>query len=146
MTRRLLSLPVPYACFLHVVWALLLLFWPVAANATPLHGVLLLPLPRLAIVGLMLIASALAFHVVFLEPHPGRYAGLMLAPQALIVALAAFGAASAIWSGHYADGVIRHRAFIAADQLHPLLLFLFHQVAFGAYLGPLSARIRNWKE
>lgn len=145
MTRRLLFLPVPYAMSLHVFWALLLLVWPVAARATPLHGVLLLPLPRLAIVALMLMASALAFHVLFLEPEPSRYAGLKLAPQALIVALAALAASNAIWTGHYADGVIRHRAFIAADQMHPILLFAFHQIAFGSYLEPLKARLPRWR-
>jgi hypothetical protein len=141
--RRLLSLIVLYASIKHAAWAALLLFWADAGDATPLHAVLMIPLPRMLLVLFMLGASALALRVVYREPVSSQRAALLLAPQVLIVALAAFGSGEAIWSGHYADGVIRPRAFIAADQLHPLLLLLFHQVAFGSYFEPLWLRVRT---
>ena len=78
----------------------------------------------------LLVSSGLAFWVVFHEKGPSWLTAILLTPQVLVILLAAISSGQAIWLSHYADGVIRPRGFIAADQVHPLILLAFHQWAF----------------
>jgi hypothetical protein len=61
---------------------------------------------------------------------------LLLLPQETLLLITALGAALALMLGHYADGVIRPRPFILADQLPRLL----GPIVYGA---AMLARIRG---
>ena len=54
---------------------------------------------------------------------------LTLLPQQLFLTLAAAGAAVAIIDSQFADGVVRSRYFIAADQSPIIIAALLHSVA-----------------
>lgn len=51
-----------------------------------------------------------------------------LLPQQLLLGVSAWGAVNAIWFSHYADGVIRDRGFIAADQFANIAIWAAHTV------------------
>lgn len=63
---------------------------------------------------------------------------LLIIPQQLTLLLSALGACFAISASAFADGVVRPRLFIAADQLPAILSALFHTCAIvETYMRPL---------
>jgi hypothetical protein len=58
----------------------------------------------------------------------------MLLPQQTLLMISACGAILAIYFSRYADGVVRPRPFIAADQIHVILAALGHTTAVVAYV------------
>jgi hypothetical protein len=49
-------------------------------------------------------------------------------PQQFMLVLSAGAASSAMFSSHFADGVIRPQAFIVSDQIPAVLIAVFHVV------------------
>lgn len=96
-------------------WAALVLFDPSAANATPLSGPFGFFGERQLTTGLMLLTANVLAVVAILNP-PSVPTFFLVAPQLVFVWAAAAASGVAIVEQHYADGVIRPFAFIAADQ------------------------------
>lgn len=131
------------ACLLDASWALLLRF-PGAGAATPLSLIVRIcggP-GRAAIVLTLTSAAAIVFPF-------RRYGvsvvqmGLHLIPQQVVLLVSALGGARAIVDGHYADGVERSSAFIAADQLPIILLALLYTVVVLEVARGLRGRHRQ---
>lgn len=123
------SIMVAYAVALHLAWAVILLFDGSATNATALnalHRYIALPLLSPVIAGAALVAAY------------GMWSGsswtlVLLLPQQILLMMSAAGAIEAIWLSQFADGVIRARAFIAADQLYSVLAAIGHTLAIIAH-------------
>ncbi len=54
---------------------------------------------------------------------------VLLLPQQILLMMGVSGAIEAIWLSQFADGVLRPRAFIAADQINSVLAAIGHTVA-----------------
>lgn len=54
---------------------------------------------------------------------------IFMLPQQFVLTLSAVGAVSSIVASQFADGVVRPRAFIAADQCPAIFLAIGHTVA-----------------
>jgi hypothetical protein len=66
---------------------------------------------------------------------------ILLLPQQVILMMSAAGAVEAMWLAQFADGVLRPRAFIAADQMYSVLAAIGHTMAITAHaLGKLPNR------
>lgn len=124
---------------LHLVQGVLLLFDPTAGNTTSAH-LLLKYIPYAPLAGVvMIIAAAMALYELvsrsgtargwyFHRTPNTRYLALLLPQQAILV-MAAGSAIEAMVTSHFADGVIRSRAFIIADQSTYVLLAIFYTMA-----------------
>lgn len=122
---------ISYVALIHVAWAGLLVLSPTAGHATTTSALVTkLPLERGLVVILLLLASACAFWVLFGHPKPSHTTAWLLFPQQVLLLLAAIGAAEAITFSHFADGVVRSRSFIAADQCWVILLCFAHVSAY----------------
>jgi len=125
-----------YAIVLHLVWATLILATDNApAKATPVAAVARI-FPARA--GLAIIFVTVAF-CALLSIYQSRLSVLkisLLIPQQLILGVSAAGAIHAMTVGHYADGVIRPKGFLVADQLPAVLALLVHSatIIYLAYL------------
>ena len=118
-----------YASTLQVILGVLLLVDPRAVRITTLHIFDVVAHGRT--VGAALIAvAALAVWGTFVDQIAGV---LMMMPQQAVIVLSAVSAAESIWRSAYGDGVVRPRAFIAADQAHALLLVPVHAAAVVIY-------------
>jgi hypothetical protein len=115
-----------YAVLLHTLWACLLLASLKPYGATALH--VYSPLPRLVTAAALLIASALAAWAIT-RRQPSWQTLAALLPQQAILTASAYAAAAAVVAAHYADGVIRPRPFILADQAPAILIFALHTAA-----------------
>jgi hypothetical protein len=74
----------------------------------------------------LLVASVMSMVGITIDKS---WSGILLIPQQVILLLSASGALSAMFLGHFADGVERSRAFILADQCHIVLAAIFHTLA-----------------
>ena len=54
---------------------------------------------------------------------------LALIPQEIVLSISAAGALKAMWTGSFADGVLRSNVFIAADQVYSVILAIGHALA-----------------
>ena len=115
-----------YAVLLHTLWAFLLLASRKPYGATPLH--VYSPLPRVLMAGVLLAASALAAWAIT-RHQPSWQTLAALLPQQAILTASAYAAVAAVVAAHYADGVIRPRPFILADQAPAILAFALHTAA-----------------
>ena len=128
---------VGFAVALHFLWGLLLLMDGSAGKVTAIYTAgLWLPggtreegLTMLAVGFLALLGCA--------RPHPSPvvHVGLLL-PQQAVMVLSATGAVLAIRDASFADGVVRPRAFIAADQSATILTCVFHTFALLGIIAP----------
>lgn len=117
-----------YAIVLHLVWAGLIL----ATNNAPKNVTAVSAVAELfpAKGGLAIVFATVAF-CALLSIYQKRITLLKIAlliPQQLILGISAAGALRAMYLSHYADGVIRARGFIIADQLPAVLALLVHSI------------------
>lgn len=110
---------------LHGIWALMLLLSDEPFGATPVHGLRLGH--RFVTAAVLLAASAMAVRGV--GKRGTRLGWFLLLPQQLLLMVTALTAFVAVAVGHYADGVVRPRLFIAADQLPAVIAALCHTFA-----------------
>lgn len=65
-----------------------------------------------------------------------------LLPQQAILIMAALGIIQSVWLGHFSDGVVRPRGFLAQDHCELVLIGMFHagvllmRAAMSSRLGP----------
>lgn len=129
MTSRIGELVILMAVVLHYAWSVLLMGYGTHIHSTPLAyfcesltpqntGYLLSIVATLAVLGLYLNG----------ELQPWQKA-LFMIPQQAVLAISAGTSISAVLGQQYADGIIRHWAFILSDQLPLILLAIFHTAA-----------------
>lgn len=130
---RLISIMVLYCVALHLCWGVILFVDVDAAGATPVSALYkFIGLGNSnVLVATLFAASMLA--MASLLPCRSRWIVLLLMPQQLLLAVSAEGAVNAVMLSQFADGVIRSRAFIAADQLHVVLAAIGHAMAMLAH-------------
>lgn len=121
------SIMVLYAIILHLSWAFILLFDDAATNATALNALFRYIHPTILLSYVISTAAIAAFFGLFFESSP--WIIILLLPQQILLMMSAAGATEAIWLAQFADGVIRPRAFIAADQLYSVLAAVGHTAA-----------------
>jgi len=118
-----------YAAILHLVWATTFYINEAAGNGTGLHAVSLL-VPVAGLLPLLILASIAALIGAFFN-FPGSH--YLLLPQQVLLLISATGAITAMWLGHFADGVERSHAFIIADQAYVVLTAVSHTLALVFY-------------
>lgn len=121
-----ISIMVMYAISLHLVWSGILLFDDAATNATALNALFRYIHSPYLLSFVIFTAATSAFFGLFLE---SSWLVILLLPQQVLLMMSAAGATEAIWLAQFADGVIRPRAFIAADQLYSVLAAIGHTAA-----------------
>lgn len=126
-----LSIMVLYAVALHMVWAVILVNDASATNATAVHAVsrFIKDPETLAAV----IFSAAAFALIGLFSYRVPLFVMLLLPQQVLLVISAAGAIEAMWLSQFADGVVRPRGFIAADQIYSVLAAAGHTIAIIAH-------------
>lgn len=112
-----------YCISVHIVGGWILLVDPEAASSTVVAGPLLI-LGSGALVGVAMILVGLIATLALYTPFPINV--LLLLPQQTMFLMSAASVISSIIEGHFADGVIRSRGFIAEDHLNVLLVAFFH--------------------
>ena len=120
-----------YCCFLHFAWGIILITNPSALNITAINSMTATyGLNNNITLGIAcLIVGTGAFMATF-DKFKNTSLGLaMMIPQQFILMESAIGAIMAITHSCFADGVIRDRAFIAADQAPAILAAIFHTLA-----------------
>ena len=117
-----------YALVLHVVWGIMLLDGPAPAATTPLHGFVAVFGSSRVAAGFLLVASVLSMWG--MTRAKSIRAGLLaVLPQQFALLVSAVGALRCVVGSAYADGVIRPRSFIFADQFPAVLAALLHTMA-----------------
>jgi hypothetical protein len=130
-----LSIMVLYAITLHLFWSVLIYFDESTMDATAvaaLHSWL----PNQVALSFVVAAAALCAIVGLFTRTP--LIVLFLIPQQLVLMASASGAIEAIWLSQFADGVVRSRAFLAADQCYSILAALGHTIAIVAHARRVS--------
>lgn len=121
---------ISYAITLHLIWAGLVLGWPDQIQATPLNFLLFYirwPVLTFFLIG---VAGWAAYGSVYGAEYQKPWRRILhLIPQQVVLIVSAYAALWAVFSGHYADGTIRHWAFILADQVPQILVAIFHTAA-----------------
>src|SRR5687767_15114475 len=113
---RPVSIMVLFAVALHLVWAAILFVDDAALGATALSALhRWIPMPWLTWV--ILLAALCALLAMGIR-YP--WVLLLLLPQQVLLIMSASGAVEAIWIAQFADGVVRPRAFLAADQFYSI--------------------------
>lgn len=128
MRNRHLSIMVLFAIALHYVWAVSLYVDSESMNATALYAIqkwighfgqhaTLVALP---------IVATVALFGLFVRP---MWFVIFLIPQQILLTMSAVGALEAIWISQFADGVVRSRGFLVADQSYSILASIGHTAA-----------------
>src|SRR5687767_7289548 len=124
--KKTYSLIIIYAIALHLAWGLTAIIDPSSMYSTALSsireifGATAAPYVCIAAAGL----SAAGFEV-----KSGINRLLMMIPQQLLMIISAGGAAAAIAASQFADGVVRSRGFIVADQAPAIIAAALHTYA-----------------
>ncbi|TAL08207.1 MAG: hypothetical protein EPO02_13550 [Nitrospirae bacterium] len=112
------------ASTLHLFWAGLLIFDTAPERVTGLN-LLHQVFPNRQLLIIVLISfSILAIRAVY-RPD-GVKSLMMILPQQFLLVIAAIAVIQTIALGHFADGVMRPRTFLAADKASVVLIALFH--------------------
>lgn len=142
--RSHLSIMVLYAVVLHCWWAALIILDRSALHATG-PAALAKWVHSPALLALVIAAAAICAVVAMFTERP--WILLLLLPQQILLMAAAAGAVEAMWLAQFADGVIRTRAFIAADQAPSVfgavghtVAMIFHTIRFGQQRPGNAAR------
>ena len=123
-----------FAIALHFAWALILFIDDSALGATAIHALYRwIPMPWLMLV----IVGAAMLALISIVSKPPWFVILLL-PQQVLLVMSAAGAVEAIWLAQFADGVVRPRAFLAADQFYSILACIGHTVAIIAHTGRVT--------
>lgn len=123
---RTFSLMILYAISLHLAWSVILLFDASAMNATAVHALIRWGVSSSSLAAIIAACALMALFALFLKP---TWALMLLLPQQILLMMSASGAIDAIWIAQFADGVVRDRGFIAADQLYSVLAAAGHTLA-----------------
>lgn len=124
---RSFSIMILYAVTLHLAWATILQFDPSAMDATALHALSRWGLSPTSLS--ILIAACAIAALAALSTRKPTWMLFLLLPQQILLMMSASGAIEAIWVSQFADGVVRPRGFIAADQLYSVLAAVGHTTA-----------------
>ena len=132
--NRPVSIMVLFAIALHFVWATILSFDDSALGVTAINALhRWIPMPWL--VGVIGGAAVLASIAITARPP---WFVVLLLPQQILLVMSAAGAIEAIWLAQYADGILRTRAFLAADQFYSILACVGHTIAIVAHTGRIT--------
>jgi len=113
-----------YAIILHWVWGIMLLSSNSPLNITAIHAMTQMHMSSAPVVGILYLLSALLAVVALAAP---RIVGaILLIPQQLLLTVSAIGALMAMFSGSFADGVIRPIPFLVADQAPAVVAAVCH--------------------
>jgi len=125
--RRPLPVMIIYAIVLHLCWGIL----GTIDDTTYLSTAASAPFRLFGnLTGLVCIVVAAAALTGLIARFRSPLASLMcMLPQQSLLIISAVGAAHAIYLGQFADGVVRSRFFIAADQLPAILAAIGHTVS-----------------
>lgn len=135
-----LSIMVLFAVALHLWWTLMILIDRSAVNATGIASLHRFIFPAGLLAAVLFAAAVMAFAALFIR-RPWMV--LLLLPQQVLLMMSAAGALEAIWLAQFADGVLRPRAFIAADQMYSVLAAIGHTMAIIA--GMLRRSYDVWR-
>lgn len=127
-----LSIMVFYAVLLHLVWAGILLFDDSAINATAVNALYRYIGPTMLLAAVVAAAALSAAYAMFSNTS---WTLILLLPQQILLMMSAAGCIEAIWASQFADGVLRPRGFIAADQIYSVLAAIGHTLAIIAHAG-----------
>lgn len=115
-----------YCMMLHLWWAFMIALDKSALNATAVDALFRVFDDRWVIIFVLILASTMSLVGLF-----GRWSwvSILLIPQQALLMLSAAGVLSAVFLSQFADGVLRPRAFIAADQMHMVWSAVGHTIA-----------------
>lgn len=112
---------ISFASAIHFIWAALLLISPSPILAVPVSP--LFALFHLTPLAASIVLAGVAWlGLLGAERKADTVSLLMLLPQQTLLLLSGMAAILAVGAAHYADGVIRPRTFILADQFPTILL------------------------
>lgn len=127
---RYISLMVLFSVALHLLWAVLIFHDHSAVNATAVHGVgKFIESPILLAMTFAGVAWCATLGIFTRLP----WIVLLLIPQQIVLLFSAVGVVEAIWLAQFADGVVRSRSFLAADQIYTVLAAVGHTFAMIAH-------------
>lgn len=124
--RRHISIMVLYAVALHLWWSLLIMFDRATLGATG-PSALNKWIHSPGMLALVIAFAAICAVIALFTDRP--WILLLLLPQQILLMAVAAGAVEAMWLAQFADGVLRPRAFIAADQAPSVFGAVGHTVA-----------------
>lgn len=122
----------------HALWGALLLASEDVLWITAIHHTAALGFGRWSLACLYLAVAGLSLFGLVKKLRP-QVALLLMLPQQFVLTFSAIGAIGSIVASQFADGVIRPRAFIAADQCPAVFLAIGHT---GAILTQFFADLR----
>ena len=114
---------------LHCVWSALLISSDAAAWVTAINSLYVLLGKSYGAVSAAVTIAAVLAGASLLRGRRDIWGILLIIPQQFLLIISAHGAITAMVLSQFADGVIRPRAFIMADQMAPVLIAIFHTCA-----------------
>lgn len=127
-----------YCVCLHSIWACIILWDHSAIGATAVDALFKVFGSYEALSFALLTTSIMALVALFTRVP---WAVVLLVPQQSLLLISAAGAIGAMVLSQFADGVVRPRAFIIADQMHIVLAALGH--AFAIVAAGVRAGVRD---
>lgn len=124
-----LRLIVCYATIMHLLWGVLLLIDPTAFNVTAINVFSSIGLNLYFTSALFLLIGSLASFAVYWNIYYIPHSICWVLPQQTILSISAVGALQAMILSRFADGVIRSRVFIIADQMPIILIAVLYGIA-----------------
>lgn len=122
--RKFINFPIIMIATAQQYIVALSLIWDINTHfATSVH-VLALIFPVIALPGVLILTATCAIAAFSMKKKINTL--LMLVPQQFLLYLSAGGAMEAFIEGHFADGIVRSRAFLVSDQGPVMLLAFFH--------------------
>ncbi len=118
-----------YCILLHLSWAGIVYWDHDATGATAVNALFRIFGSIEALIVALITTSVLAIVALFTRVP---WAVVLLSPQQSLLLISASGAIGAMVLSMFADGVIRPRAFIIADQMHIVLAAVGHAFAIVA--------------
>lgn len=109
---------------LHLFWAIAIWFDVSAASATPPSAIY----RTFGSATSYLLLMASIFSALGLIVHR-RWVIMFMMPQQLLLTISAIGAVIAIYTSAYADGIVRPRGFIAADQAPIIIMTVAYTIS-----------------
>ena len=132
------------AIIMHFLWGLCLILSPVAIHTTGID-IVLQAFPNHYIAGLIFSIIAGCSFLSILRNKIDWIGVLLLIPQQILLIISAGGALNNIFLGHFADGVVRSRYFIFADQLPAILITIFYTLAILQTYTNVFRNKTQWK-
>ena len=124
-----------FAVLQHLTWAVLLLYGG-ELHTTAIDSVITRIKPYPLSAAALIVISLLSMAAILMPKNTRQQwlSALYLSiPQQFVLFLSAGGAMTAVINGSFADGVLRPRAFILADQIPAILTALLHFAALMEY-------------